>query len=403
MDELREIFESLRRNKFRTALTGFAVSWGIFILVVLLGSSSGLEHGLMLNLNNTASNSVRLWAGWAQMPCDGLPAFRSTYFSDRELRILQADKHVDKLSPIVTTSQTVKFNNKTASMSVRGVNNDYQEINRLKPLFGRLMRQREVEEEDKVVVLSERAMNELNNGSSSIVGQFVEINGICFRVIGIIKGNNWEGNFALIPISVHQRIYSTDHHFGELVLTVNGSSKGLEDYLRKMLAPLMHFNVEDNNALYVGINEESMEQMQKVVYGLRLFILIVSICTLISGAVGVSNIMLVSVKERTKELGIRKALGAPPSSVMISVIGESFVITAMFGLIGALLGSGVVAIIGKVVPQGENMSVFVNPTVDTFTIVSATIILIIVGVIAGAIPARKAMNIKPIEAMNADK
>jgi putative ABC transport system permease protein len=183
---------------------------------------------------------------------------------------------------------------------------------------------------------------------------------------------------------------------------MTSGTRNIETKVKNLLAGPMQFDKSDPFGIGVWSQEESVEEQQRVMGAIRLLILILGLCTLVSGAVGVSNIMLVSVRERTKELGIRKALGAPPSTVMWSVVGESLAITSIFGFIGVLLGSGLMSLIGAIMSKTKN-AVFVNPSVDAWAVIVATLILIVIGVVAGAIPAYRAMRIKPIEAMNADK
>jgi putative ABC transport system permease protein len=205
-----------------------------------------------------------------------------------------------------------------------------------------------------------------------------------------------------IPFTTHQNLFSTSRKFQKMSLTMTSGTRDIYKKVKNLLAGPMQFDKDDPFAVGVWSQEEQVEEQQRVMGAIRLFILILGLCTLVSGAVGVSNIMLVSVRERTKELGIRKALGAPPSMVMWSVIGESLMITCIFGFIGVLMGSGVVSLIGMFTANATEQ-VLVNPSVDVWAVVVATLILIVIGVIAGAIPAYRAMRIKPIEAMNADK
>lgn len=392
-------------------MTGFAVSWGIFILVVLLGASSGLQHGITQNFESTLSNAVELHAGWTQKPYKGLPTQRSLEFSDTEYRLLEQSDYVEMFSPAPRSTVSVTYLTQNSSMSVRGINQNFLTIKKITPIHGRVLNTSDFAQELKVTVINERALNELANGNTDIIGRYINLNGIFFRVIGVVASNQWEGPTAYIPLNIHQRIYSPDHKSSSIILAITPKAEAaagdsltkFDTYIRDLFSPTMLFDPSDRDAMWVDIREERMQDLSRVVDGLRLFIILVSICTLISGAVGVSNIMLVSVKERTKELGIRKALGAPPAAVMRSVVSEALIITLMFGVLGVLFGTGVVKVIDTMAgANADGESIFINPTVDMTTVGIALTILIIVGVIAGAIPARKAMNIKPIEAMNAD-
>lgn len=403
-DLLIEILQSLRRNKFRTAMTGFAVSWGIFILVVLLGASSGLQHGMEKNYAGRMQNSMTISAGWTDMPYKGMPRWRDIQITQQAYQMLAMRSEVELISPIDGKQQSVRYQDEETSMSVKGVGEQYAQIRKAEMLAGRHFLPIDFSEAHKVAVVNERAINDICNGERSIVGNYIQIGGIFFRVIGIAKDKDaWGGSEVLIPYPIYQRLYKPDGKMSRIELVLRAGTKDFKSTVRREWSPLLLFDPADEQAIWITDYEEQFANVQKVMWALKIFILIVSICTLISGAVGVSNIMLVSVRERTKELGIRKALGAPPISVMESVVGEALLITGLFGLIGGLMGSGVVRIIGKVTSMNPDNSFFINPSVDAFTIAAATIILIIVGVVAGAIPAAKAMKVKPIEAMNADK
>lgn len=399
MDTLIEIWQSLRRNKFRTAMTGFAVSWGIFILVVLLGASSGLQHGFEKNYAGMMSNSMTISGGWAQIPYRGLPIWRQILITPQAYKMLEQMPEFEFITPVGETNGTVRYRDEESTINIKGITTDYHRIKKTEILRGRMLLPVDIEQELKVVMLNERALNEIANGDLSIVGNHIRIGSIYFRVIGVAKDKEaWGGSEALIPYSVYRKIAQPDGKVRRVEAVLHPGTKNFGDKVRQRLSPILLYAPEDDRALWIRDYEEDYADMMKVMWALRLFILIVSICTLISGAVGVSNIMLVSVRERTKELGIRKALGAPPVAVLQSVVGESLVITAMFGLVGVLLGTGVVKII-NLMTAGAKDTPFINPTVDMGTVLIATLILIVVGVVAGAVPATKAMKVKPIEAM----
>ena len=221
-----------------------------------------------------------------------------------------------------------------------------------------------------------------------------------------------------MPFSTYMTLFSPDRHFDHITMVLNekaelkrksenmldrwDASSPFEDKIRAMLSPLMQFDPADQRALWIWNQADNYESQKGVMNAIRLFVLIIGLCTLVSGAVGVSNIMLVSVRERTKEFGIRKAIGAPPGTILATVVGESTLITALFGYIGLFVGIGLMELVNKMIPADTDVP-FKNPTVDIPVVITATMILVIVGVIAGAIPAIRAVRIKPIEAMNSDK
>lgn len=405
-DLLREIWESLRQNKFRTAMTGFAVVWGIFILVVLLGVSNGLENGMHANYGSRLSNSVDVWSSWTSIPYKGLPKERYMFFNDNHAQIIRSMPEVELFSRVVSkyNVETV-YSKESITLEVVGVESDYQHIFNKRLLSGRFVNARDIAEREKVGVLDERAIEMLGVTADQILGAYIKVSNVRFRIVGVCeKGDRWQGASIYIPFSTHQSIFSTYREFGKMCMTMTSGTRDIEQKIKNLLAGPMQFDKEDPRAIGVWTQEESVEEQGRVMAAIRLFILLLGLCTLISGAVGVSNIMLVSVRERTKELGIRKALGAPPATIMWSVVGESLIITTFFGFVGVLIGSGVVAIIRMVVANSQGAEqVLQNPSVDLGAILIATLILVIIGVIAGAIPAYRAMRIKPIEAMNADK
>ena len=403
-DLLREIWESLRQNKFRTAMTGFAVVWGIFILVVLLGVSNGLENGMQAHYGSRLSNSVDIWSSWTSLPYKGLPKERYLSFIDNNAQLIRNLPEVELFSRVASkyNVETV-YGKESITLELIGVESDYQHIFNKRLMIGRFVNARDIAEQEKIGVLDERAIEMLGVTAEQIMGEYIKVNNIRFRVVGICeKGERWQGASMFIPFSTHQNLFSTHRKFQKMSLTMTSGTRNIETKVKHLLAGPMQFDKDDPFAVGVWSQEEQVEEQQRVMGAIRLFILILGLCSLVSGAVGVSNIMLVSVRERTKELGIRKALGAPPSIVMWSVVGESLAITSIFGFIGVLLGSGVVSLIGMLTANTQEQ-VLVYPSVDVGAVIVATLILIVIGVIAGAIPAYRAMRIKPIEAMNADK
>lgn len=414
MGLLAEIIESLSRNRFRTAMTGFAVAWGIFILIVLLGASSGLEHGIHNSYGSQAANSLEVWTRWTSMPCQGLQAGRKLYFTEQEASLVRALPEVEHFSCQIDQQLTLSYRSQYSTLFVKGVESDYQKIMGKTLVMGRFINALDEQACAKVAVLDTRAVEELNTTNASLLGQYIQIGGINFKVVGICQtGDRWSGATAHIPFATHQAIFSPDKRFYDLVLTLQGVEtmaqyKAFENKILDRLSASLHFDRSDTQAVGVWSQMEGYEMQSKTMAAIRLFIMIIALCTLVSGAVGVSNIMLVSVRERTKEIGIRKALGASPKNILLSIMGESLAITALFGYIGIWVGMGVVALVAKIVEKagatGSEMGqIFVNPTVDIPSILVATLILIVVGLLAGFIPAKKAVSVQPIEAMNADK
>lgn len=417
MDYLQEIFATLRKNKLRTTLTGLSVSWGIFILIVLLGASNGLKNGVTANFEHRAVNRINMWTGITSMPYQGLKSGRNLKFSEQEISVVE-DKI--KESRLVTArsnrTQNISYGTEYGSYQVNGVMPSYAEMEKLvfEPGNGRFFNHLDYTQRSKVIVI-DKQMAEVLFKEKSPLGEYVKVGQLMFKVIGVnSKKEQWGGPVAYIPFSTMQVVFNTDKKFYQLSFTVEGLETTAENErfnksLRNLMGRQLKFDPEDSQALWVNNSQSDYIETMKIFSGVNLFVTIVGILTLIAGIVGVSNIMLVSVKERTREIGIRKAIGAPPASILTSIILESIIITAIFGYIGMFLGIGVTEIMNFITEQAANvaqsadggpqMSVFKNPTVNIGYAIFATVLLVISGVIAGYLPARKAVKIKPIEAM----
>ncbi|HPH52443.1 MAG TPA: ABC transporter permease [Bacteroidales bacterium] len=417
MDYLQEIFATLRKNKLRTTLTGLSVSWGIFILIVLLGASNGLKNGVTANFEHRAVNRINMWTGITSMPYQGLKSGRNLKFSEQEISVVE-DKI--KESRLVTArsnrTQNISYGTEYGSYQINGVMPSYAEMEKLvfEPGNGRFFNHLDYTQRSKVIVI-DKQMAEVLFKEKSPLGEYVKVGQLMFKVIGVnSKKEQWGGPVAYIPFSTMQVVFNTDKKFYQLSFTVEGLETTAENErfnksLRNLMGRQLKFDPEDSQALWVNNSQSDYIETMKIFSGVNLFVTIVGILTLIAGIVGVSNIMLVSVKERTREIGIRKAIGAPPASILTSIILESIIITAIFGYIGMFLGIGVTEIMNFITEQAANvaqsadggpqMSVFKNPTVNIGYAIFATVLLVISGVIAGYLPARKAVKIKPIEAM----
>jgi putative ABC transport system permease protein len=417
MDYLQEIFTTLRKNKLRTTLTGLSVSWGIFILIVLLGASNGLKNGVTANFEHRAVNRINMWTGITSMPYQGLKSGRNLKFSEQEISVVEEEIQESRLVTARSNrTQNISYGTEYGSYQVNGVMPSYAEMEKLvfEPGDGRFFNHLDYTQRSKVIVI-DKQMAEVLFKEKSPLGEYVKVGQLMFKVIGVnSKKEQWGGPVAYIPFSTMQVVFNTDKKFYQLAFTVEGLETTAENErfnksLRNLMGRQLKFDPEDSQALWVNNSQSDYIETMKIFGGVNLFVTIVGILTLIAGIVGVSNIMLVSVKERTREIGIRKAIGAPPASILTSIILESIIITAIFGYIGMFLGIGVTEIMNFITEQAANvaqsadggpqMSVFKNPTVNIGYAIFATVLLVISGVIAGYLPARKAVKIKPIEAM----
>lgn len=415
-DLFQEISQTLRKNKLRTVLTGLSVSWGIFILIVLLGAGNGLKNGVTENFSDRAVNRVTLWSGTTSMPHNGLKSGRRLQFSENEIKAIETEVEESRLvAPRLDRSQTISFGKEYGSYTIRGVMPGYSEIEMLEiaPDAGRFINNLDVREKNKVIVLDKKIANILFKEQNP-VGKYVKVGNIIFKVVGVnSKKVRWGTPNAYVPFSTAQLIFNPSKKINNISFTVEGlttkeENEKFNESLRGLMGRHLNFNANDKQALWINNSQEDYIETQKIFGAITMFVSIIGILTLIAGIVGVSNIMLVSVKERTREIGIRKAIGAPPWAILKTVIIEALIITSIFGYIGILTGIGLTELVNFIMEQSANgvaatdevqMSVFKNPTVNITYVLFATFILIGAGVLAGYLPARKAVKIKPIEAM----
>lgn len=414
-DSLREIFSTISKNKMRTALTGFAVAWGIFMLIILLASGNGLKNGVTSNFSNRAQNSVTLWPGWTSMPYKGLPSNRNIKFDHKDYDLISNKiPEVEYVSARVSQSVTISYGEEYGAWRLEGVSQDAAHINNIKVKGddGRFLNKLDVDNRRKVIVISPE-MRRLLFKQESPFGKYVIANGIAYRVIGVYDDSDMFSNNppAYIPFTTAQMLYNKGWGFRQIDFTVKGltnlnDNKAFIERVRKQVAQLHIFDPADRSALYIRNTAEDVAETNQIFDGINLFIWIIGLASLMAGIVGVGNIMLITVKERTREIGIRKAIGATPGSVLRLIIFESIMITTAAGYIGMLLGILLTEGISSAMTGGpatmDSPTVFKDPTVDLGTVAIATLVLIIAGVVAGLIPALKATRVRPIEAMRAE-
>ena len=414
IDFIQEIYGTIKRNKLRTALTGFAVAWGIFMLIVLLGAGNGLLNAFEQQSGKMAMNSFQIWPGQTSMPYQGLKEGRNIKLTEKELELTrQMTEHVTHASAILQQGGVnLSYKQDNLSLQLTGVMPNYPQTNGVQLKDGRFINLLDMNERRKVIVLHEKTSEMLfGNNKPQAIGKHINASGISYQVVGIYTTPMEEFSpTAYLPYTTLQLIYNKGEEVGSLVfltkdITDLPSSEAFEKDYRKAISKVKQFEATDRSAIWVSNRISQYLQQQKASDLLRTAIWVIGIFTLLSGIVGVSNIMLITVKERTHEFGIRKALGAKPYSILILIIAESITITTLFGYIGMIAGIAVTEYMNKV--AGEQVidmgvasaTVFVNPTVDLHIAIQATFTLVIAGTLAGFFPARNAVMIRPIEAL----
>ena len=411
-DIISEIWSTARRNKLRTTLTGFAVAWGIFMLIVLLGAGNGLINANLKQSNRFLSSSMVVYGGWTSKAYQGLKEGRDIRLHERDMEITKKEfsQNVDDVGAQYNTSVTVSNGQQYLSSSISGVYPNHTKINKVELLQGRFINEIDVKESRKVLVLSNKQAKELK----CRVGDFVNVGNFAFKVVGIYKENENGRAEIFSSYSAIKRIYGakTDDA-GRIEFTFHGlpteqANEEFEKGYRHRLNAEHQAHPEDEDAVWLWNRFTQNLQMEQGIGIIRTALWIVGLFTLLSGIVGVSNIMLITVKERTHEFGIRKAIGAKPWNVLKLIIIESVIITTFFGYIGMVLGIAaneyMDATIGhETIDTGLfKATMFLDPTVGLDVCLEATMVMIIAGTIAGLIPAFKASRIRPIEALRAE-
>ena len=429
MELLNEIWQTARRNKLRTTLTGFAVAWGIFMLIVLLGAGNGLINANLKQSDRFLSSSMVVFGGWTSKPYQGLKEGRDIRLHGRDMEITATEfkENVDEVGAQYNTSATISFGQQYIATSISGVYPNHSKIDKVEMLYGRFINEIDIRESRKVLVLGNKQAKELLGGDAGaatlsqhseqtgrLIGQFVNVGNFAFKVVGIYKEQENGRADAFGSYTAIKRIYGakTDD-IGRMEFTFHGltteeANEDFEKDYRHRLNAEHQAHPEDEDAVWLWNRFTQNLQMEQGIDIIRTALWIVGLFTLLSGIVGVSNIMLITVKERTHEFGIRKAIGAKPWGILRLIIVESVIITTFFGYIGMVLGVAaneyMDATLGhETIDTGLfKATMFLDPTVGLDVCFEATMVMIIAGTIAGLIPAFKASRIRPIEALSAD-
>lgn len=413
LDKWQEIGNSLWQHKLRTFLTSIGISWGIFMLIFLLGAGKGLENGVMEDFGSMSKNTIWVWGSRTSLPYKGLPPGRWIRITNDDYQAVKTQaKGVDLISPRIGLWQDVviKVKNVTASYSVRGIAPDFNNIKETNIVEGRTINQNDIKEKRKVIFIGRTVSNKFFKEESSI-GQYIEISGAFFKVIGVYKSKQMgedakdEEESIYMPYTSLQQTYNKGNNLGNLMLTVKDGfqSEDVEAEIKEIIGSRHNVSPEDDEAVGTWGMQEQFDMFSGLFLGIKSFIWLVGLGTILIGIISISNIMLIIVKERTKEIGLRKALGASPMSVVVLILHESIVLTSVSGFMGLISGVFVVDSMGKMMQSmGIENEFFGNPEVDLFVAITALLILIFAGTLAGLIPAIQAARINPIEALRAE-
>lgn len=409
IERWQEIFDTIRKNKLRTFLTGLSVASGIFILVILLGFGQGMQNGIAQEFEQDATNRIAVWTGVTTIEHKGLNPGRFIELENEDYDFL-IKKYEDDLefksSVYRIWSGAATYKNENGSYRVEGVYPDYQFIENASLTQGRFLNYDDQDNYEKVIVIGQKVYTDLFTQGGSAVGEQIQINGINFKVVGVYSdpGGEREEQRIFLPLSTSQRVFNGGNKVRNLGFTLQRQenfaaalqqsinfSQEIESFLkeRHIVAP------EDPSAINVFNTLEEAKRFYDLMAMIKLFFWVVGICTIIAGVVGVSNIMLIIVKERTKEIGIRKAIGAQPLSIIWMVLHESIFVTAIAGFLGLITSMALLEVIG---PNVE-IDYIVNPSVNFQVAITTVFILILAGALAGFFPAWRAARIKPIVAL----
>ena len=415
-DIITEIWSTARRNKLRTALTGFAVAWGIFMLIVLLGAGNGLINASMNNNSRFIANSMAIFGGTTSKPYKGLKEGRYVPLKDKDITTTETQfmENIDEVGARLSQpATTISLGENYVSTTLNGVYPNHEQTDKMEMRYGRFINHIDMKEKRKVLVLGDKQAEELTHNVESLVGKYLKVGAFAFRVVGIYKEKQNSSASAYTAYTTLQTVYGKSNQPERIVFTFHGlnTEKANEDFEKEYRAKLNtahQADPEDESALWIWNRYTQNLQMETGMGIIRTALWIVGLFTLLSGIVGVSNIMLITVKERTREFGIRKAIGAKPWSILKLIIVESVIITTFFGYIGMVLGVAaneyMDATLGHdVIDTGLfKTTMFVNPTVGLDVCIEATMVMVIAGTLAGLVPALKASRIRPIEALRAE-
>lgn len=408
-DNWQEILFTIRKNKLRTFLTAFSVAWGIFMLMILLGFGTGMQRGIEYDFREDAVNSIWINPGQTSMPFKGMKPGRNITLKNEDLEHLTSKVNGVEFSAgrfFCYGEFTVRYKDKYSSFQVLGITPDMLHIENQNPESGRYINQMDMDEKRKVAIIGPKVTEGLFDKNEDPIGKWINVRGIQYLIVGTYKDQGGEGelNRIFIPLTTAQLAYNAGNQLHTIMYTVGDASveesKSIVEETRNILSGKYQFDPKDDRALFIWNNVENFHRFISLFLGIKVFLWIIGLFTIIAGIVGVSNIMLIIIKDRTREIGVRKAIGATPFSIISLFLQESILITVVAGYIGLISGIGLIEFIKwALIEFNIEASYFRDPEIDLFTAVMATIMLIVAGALAGYFPARKAAKVNPIIAL----
>lgn len=414
LDKWEEIWLTVKKHKLRTGLTAFGVFWGIFMLVILLGAGNGLQNGVEGNFD-IAKNTVFVWTERTSLPYKGFQPNRSISLKNADIYAIRREiSEVDVIAPrnFLDGEFAISRNKNSASFQVMG---DYPEWNEVKPMWiveGRFINPIDIKQRRKIAVIGDQVVKVLFDPEEDPMNQYIKIKGVNFKIVGIFRSKQRgeegirDAQTIHLPNTTMQLAFNMSDNIGWFAFLPDDGVPAsiIEDKVRSLLAQRHHVHPDDNQAFGVANVEEEYKEIQGLFAGIKGFSWLVAIGTIIAGMVGVGNIMMIIVKERTQEIGIRKAVGARPISIITMIILESLVITGVSGYFGLLLGVGVIEGINyALIEFGAESEFFANPEINFRVATSAIAVLLVTGTIAGLIPGTKAAGLNPVFALRIDQ
>jgi putative ABC transport system permease protein len=403
-DKWQEIFGTISKNKLRTFLTAFSVAWGIFILIILLGAGKGLRNGAESQFLHDAVNSLNVEAGQTSIPFNGLKPGRKIQLTNEDYELINSKiGHIEHSSAVFNgkNSDVLSYKNEHAAFMVRSCMPDHDYLENATVVEGRFINNNDMREFRKVCAIG-MPVKEALFKSESPINKFIDVSGIPYKVVGVFTDpGNGDNTRIYIPLSTAQRAMNGKTNVDIIWSSIDKKgidiSEELATQVRSLMAAKHNFSPADLNAIRVENWSLEYKRIMSMLDGIKIFIWIIGIFTLIAGVVGVSNIMMIIVKERTKEIGVRKALGATPSSIVMLIVQESVFITAVAGYVGLVLGVALLQVFA-----GAESDFFKHPSVDFNVAISATVLIIISGALAGLFPALRAARVQPVEALRSE-